>query len=396
MKKVIYLYYAFQLCFSMLIWLPIFYEFQKAIGLSDTEIFRIQTIYYIAFCLLELPTGFIADRFGFRTTIILGGLTLTAANLLPVAFGNYPAFLTHFLLIALARSLISGASSAYLYEWMSSHQMASEYKNVEGKARAYSLIGRVAVWPLAGFMMARELTLPYSTTAVFSFLSFVVALKLPPLKQANQTIEEVENKIRETFLSQIPHLFSTLRKNPFFILLMLQGTAIFVLVRICQVNLYQPIMKVKGFSVEFFGTAMSLMTIFEAIGTYRPSFLRRHMDDTNAVFFVTLIIALSLIGMAFLGQTGTLLSFFVFSLAAGLSFPIQRQVMNDNVPDVRFRASLLSMESILDRAVSAAIAPLIGIALEANNISGFLNTSALVTIIFIAILFFAMKRVSKS
>ena len=79
MSRVVRLYIAFQFFFNLLLWVPIFYTFQRQMGLSDPQIFGIQSIYYVAFCLFEIPTGYIADRFGFRCSMLLGAAMLTAA-----------------------------------------------------------------------------------------------------------------------------------------------------------------------------------------------------------------------------------------------------------------------------------------------------------------------------
>ena len=66
MKRAIRFFYGYQFFLSLFFWLPVFYEYQKRIGLNDNQIFGIQSLYYIAFCLLEIPTGMLADRFGHR------------------------------------------------------------------------------------------------------------------------------------------------------------------------------------------------------------------------------------------------------------------------------------------------------------------------------------------
>jgi nitrate/nitrite transporter NarK len=124
MKRVVRLYYGYQFFFSLLLWLPIFYEYQKRMGLSDGQIFAIQSIYYIVFCFLEIPTGMAADRWGHRQCLRWGSVVLVVSNCLPIFTPTYPGFLWHFLLIALARSLNSGASSAYLYDYLNEHEAA--------------------------------------------------------------------------------------------------------------------------------------------------------------------------------------------------------------------------------------------------------------------------------
>ena len=54
-------------------------------GLGRRQIFGIQSIYYVAFCLFEIPTGLLADRIGSRHCLPAGAVVLTAANLVPIA-----------------------------------------------------------------------------------------------------------------------------------------------------------------------------------------------------------------------------------------------------------------------------------------------------------------------
>lgn len=387
LKQTIRSYYGFQFFFSLLIWLPIFYEFQKRIGLSDQQIFSIQSIYYIAFCLLEIPTGMIADRFGYRLCLRAGAVLIAVSNLLPIFFQNYDGFLAHFLLIALSRSLISGASSAYLYDYLGSHGAAAEYKVIEGKARAYGLAGKVVFWAGVGALMSWQLTAPYWLTFFATALSAIFAWSLPKLEKN----ENVEAQLQEKRALPIAGLGRILLDTPVLVFLMAQGVAIFVLGRIVQVNLYQPILGSKAFDLVAYGWVMALMTIFEAIGSYYPGWFRKVMDDLNAVFILTFLMAVSLAAVPFSGQAGTLAALCLFALACGFSFPIQRQLLNDAIPDSRFRATILSIESILDRAVNAWVAALLGSSLAGGHLDSFLLLSAGITIAAMIVLFLGLR-----
>jgi len=52
--RAIRLTFGFQFFFGLLPWVPVFSAYQKQLGMSDAEIFGIQSIYYIAFCLPEI------------------------------------------------------------------------------------------------------------------------------------------------------------------------------------------------------------------------------------------------------------------------------------------------------------------------------------------------------
>ena len=375
LKRLFFLFNSFQFFFSLLLWVPIFYEYQKRIGLNDGEIFRIQSLYYLIFCLLEIPTGYLADWLGYRLCLILGSATLIAANLWVPFNPSYSGFLIHFILIALARSFVSGASSAYLYETLHQESALDQYKEAEGKARAYSLIGKVICWAMIGPIMQWHLTLPYWLTAINAGIGLYFAFALPEPKQTTS-----RSRV------SVFEIFNVLIKSPYLVLIMLQGVALFVLARICQVNLFQPILENKGFSVVSYGMVMALMTVFEAIGAFRSAWLRKYLNDLNAVFVFTFVIGISFFLMSFSNFYGfdlkmlTLIALCLFSYVIGISFPIQRQLINQAIPEPRLRASLLSSESIIDRGVNSLVASSLGLALQSGQLLIFLRKSATVSV----------------
>jgi len=372
------LYCGYQFFFSLLLWLPIFYEFQKRIGLGDPEIFSIQSAYYLAFCLFEIPTGWWADRFGYLKCMRAGAALVAIANLWPVLFPTYSGMLWHFLGIALARSLVSGAGSAYLYESLAKQGELGRYKQIEGNSRAYGLIGKVVLWLAVGKLMEWRLDLPYSLTSALTGISLVYAYRLKPLVKSPLTIGSPI--ARDPGLS-LPHAFARLRQSPILVLLMLQGIGLFVLARIVQVNLFQPILSSKSMDVGLYGVVLSSTSAFEALGSARPGWIRRWLDDRNAVFALTLVLAGVLLAIPWLGVAATWVGLAIFSLTLGFASPIQRQLINDAIPDGRYRATFLSLESILDRGACSLVAAGLAQALVHPGLPVFLGEAAIFTFV---------------
>lgn len=379
--RAVRLTYGFQFFFGLLLWVPIFYEYQKQLGMTDAQIFGIQSIYYIAFCIMEIPTGMVADRFDYRTSLWLGAGVLVVANMVPVFAGNYTGFLVHFLLIALARSLISGAQSAYLYEYLHAHDAGHLYLKVEGVGRSYSLIGKIVYWPVIGLLMQWNMPSPYWLTAINAAIAVVLALKLPPIP-GWQRPEGKTSKL----LAGVGGAFSSLKKSRWLLLLMIQGIAMFTLVRILQVNLFQPVLESKDVSVNWYGTVLAAMTVFEAISAARPHWLSRKIGPAKSVFGLTIVMALAIGFIVPAGGVLTIVLLCLFSVTAGMSFPIQKKLLNDAIPDSRYRATLLSMESIMDRAVCAVVAVVLGAYLAGGQLNEFLLLSAGVTVVLMALL----------
>lgn len=389
MRRFVRQYTLFQFFFGLLLWAPVFYEYQKRMGLNEAEIFQIQSLYQIVFCFLEIPTGWFADRFGHLRSLRTGAVVLIIANLLPVFAVDYAGFLTHFILIALSRSFISGASSAYLYDALKERGEAGEYKAIEGAARAYGLIGKVVGWAGIGVLMEWHLTLPYWLTSLASMAALGYALVLPKLgSKATVTTEGhvSTQQARDSQQTATREAFAALARSPVLIPIMLQGVAIFVLSRIAQVTLFQPILESKSVALAGHGLIMSVMTVFEAAGSFRPQWAHRWVSDRFLVTALTLVLAITLGTIPWLGANTTIAALCVFSFAVGWSFPIQKQIINDAIPDSRYRATLLSVESIVDRGISAIATLALAQYMAMGRMNSFLLDTAIATVIAAALI----------
>jgi hypothetical protein len=266
---------------------------------------------------------------------------------------------------------------------MQSANLGDEYKRVEADARFYGLIGRIVAWAAVGWLMAWRLWAPYWISAINAAAALLIGLLLPKIRAA---VTESASNWRET----ASHVL-----NSRLILVMLQGVAIFVMVRILQVNLYQPILSAKKFDITSFGWSMSLMTGFEAFGSKLAPRFRAKIDDLRVVTWSTVVISLSLAIVSYMGQMGTLLGFCLFSFAAGVAFPVQKQLLNDAITHSSTRATALSLESIIDRAVCAlAVLPLGGLVAR-GRLNEILLTTAAAAILFVGSIQVGIQRISK-
>ncbi|WP_367038298.1 MFS transporter [Streptomyces sp. Je 1-332] len=383
-RRIIRLNYGFQLLFNLLWWMPVFYAYQKAAGLSDGQIFGIQSIYYVAFCLFEIPTGLIADRIGTRNCLRAGAVVMTAANLAPVVSASYTGFLVHFLAIAAGRSLTSGAASAYLYDGLQAEQCDEHYLKAEGTARALGLAAKVVCWPLVGPLMSAAHAAPYVLSAASAAGSLACAVALPRLAGADggtgKAAERTNGGRRSgDFLRDAGSALRCVASSRWLALVMVQGVAVFTLSRICQVNLFQPILLDHGIAETSHGGVLAAMTVAEAVTSARPQWLSRRLTPVAWVSVLSLVLAATLAAMTLGGPWAVVTLLCLFAAAAGFAYPVQRKLVNDAVPAHAPRATLLSVESTVDRAVCALAAVAAGAYLSAGHLDALLWHSALAT-----------------
>lgn len=383
--RIIRLNYGFQLLFNLLWWMPVFYAYQKQAGLSDGQIFGIQSIYYVAFCLFEIPTGLIADRIGARNCLRAGAVVMTAANLAPVVSASYGGFLLHFLAIAMGRSLTSGAASAYLYDGLRAEKCEEHYLKAEGTARAWGLAAKVVCWPLVGPLMAVAHTAPYVLSAASAAGSLACAVALPRLAGTDGGTREAAAARKDggrrgrALLRDAGAALRCVASSRWLGLVMVQGVAVFTLSRICQVNLFQPILLDHGINEASHGGVLAAMTVAEAVGSARPQWLSRRLTPVAWVSILSLALAGTLAAMTLVGPWAVIALLCLFAAATGFVYPVQRKLVNDAMPVNAPRATLLSVESIVDRAVCALAAIAVGAYVSAGHLDALLWHSALAT-----------------
>ncbi len=383
-RRIIRLNYGFQLLFNLLWWMPVFYAYQKAAGLSDGQIFGIQSIYYVAFCLFEIPTGLIADRIGARNCLRAGAVVMTAANLAPVVSASYTGFLVHFLAIAAGRSLTSGAASAYLYDGLRAENCDEHYLRAEGTARALGLAAKVVCWPLVGPLMSVAHSAPYVLSAAGAAGSLACVVALPRLAGSDGGEPKADGG-RGAFLRDAGTALRCVASSRWLALVMVQGVAVFTLSRICQVNLFQPILLDHGIAEASHGGVMAAMTVAEAVAAARPQWLSRRLPPVAWVSVLSLALAGALAAMTFGGPWAVVVLLCLFAAATGFAYPVQRKLVNDAMPAHAPRATLLSVESIVDRAVCALAAIAVGAYLSAGRLDALLWHSALATLVLLAV-----------
>ena len=97
---------------------------------------------------LEVPTGWFADRFGYRRSLILGSLLQVAGMICCWLAEGVPGLIVACLLVAVADAFRSGADQALLYRSCVALDRESEFQRIEARSRSVQVIA------LAGLIVA--------------------------------------------------------------------------------------------------------------------------------------------------------------------------------------------------------------------------------------------------
>lgn len=172
-------YYVYTALFQLLTWLGVaiwVVYLQQRRGLSLTQITLVETVFWLARALGEIPTGVVADTVGRKTSLAIGVGLQSAGMLLYGIAPTFPLFMVANITWGVAATFLSGAQEALLYESLKLDGRENEYIKITGRAaaigRAMMAVGSV----VGGLLGAIDLVLPFIVAAIVGLITLAVVL----------------------------------------------------------------------------------------------------------------------------------------------------------------------------------------------------------------------------
>lgn len=369
---------------SMLFFVPITVIFLQDIGLSMAEILVLESIFGVTLIILEIPTGAFADRHGRKTSVALSFLMIAAANLIFSMGQNFYHFLAAQLLWGIGISLESGAGSALLYDTLVQLKREKSYNRVLGRNLAVGEVTLAISTLSAGFIAAISFRLVFIMTAATAFIAFLVCTSLV----------EPRRERHPSYIKNFTGALGYVRKHKILLWLMVY----FSVTVACGVILYwleQPWMREAGFSIEQFGVIIAFATIVSALGARLADPVERRIGLKPAIYLLFLLPFISIVAMAYSLAQIVALTFIFSGLGTGLSYALIDSSINRYARSID-RATILSINSLMQRLVFIVMAPFLGVIADAYDIQTALFASAILMLVaahvIIAVYLIARRR----
>lgn len=186
------IYYLFQFATGFLIWVPVWIIFlQDERGLSLTQVGLMEAIFWVTMMVAEVPTGAVADRFGRRTSLVIGGFMFMLGTILFVLMEGFGGLAVSYVIMAISGTLYSGSGHALLYDSLRVLGRTREYEKHVGRSEAMmtgALLGAALLGgPLAGLWGLQTVFLIGAGVMAFGGI-IALLLREPP-----RTESEFEN-----------------------------------------------------------------------------------------------------------------------------------------------------------------------------------------------------------
>lgn len=319
-------------------------------GLTLPEIAIIESLALALGLAIDIPTGFISDKFG-RKLSLIGANIFQAASFLVFAFSHdFWQFLIAAVLLATGFALSSGSEEAYIYENQSGDNYRKAFSNVNVVDEAATILGLL----LAPLLIALfSLQSVFIAASAFVFITALVGWIILKDKR-DITVSETKQKTREK-----QQVLALVRKHASLILLFIALAIYYEAGRV----FWQPQLIGSGFKIEQLGFLFAAFKVASLAGAY----VGRHQrfSPKKEIVLIGLLVTVSFLFIASSIWFLVIAGFFLYSFLENVYRIVESNYLQGIASSQR-RASFLSAASFVRQGYSIVSIPLLSIAAVAN------------------------------
>jgi len=352
LKSNIKKYNYFHFVRFFIFFVPIVVLFLQENGLSLRQIFLLQTVYAIIILVMEVPSGFFADVYGRKITLVLGSAAIAISAGVYANSYSFFGFLIAELLWGLGGSFISGADTALLYDSLVDLKKRKEYKRIEGHAHFLGRVSEAIAAVLGGFLALISLrTVMYATIVPFVILFFV-----------SLTLKEPKRHIKIHEKGHLHHVYKiikfALHQNKTIKWIILYSATLVSMLYVAF-WFYQPYFQLVGVPVVYFGLIFAGINLFSGISLKYSHIYEKKLGLKFALISFPIIMALAFFILGKFVVIFSIIFVLLFQFVRGTKFIIVSDAINKIVWSDK-RATVLSLNNMAHRFLFAIISPFMG------------------------------------
>jgi MFS family permease len=386
-KRNIPLLYLIKVAKWFMLYIPVIYLFYEENNFKVTELFLLHAIYSIVIAFLEVPSGYFADVFGRKLSLVIGALFGT------IGFGVYSfsyglaGFIAAEVLLGIGQSLFSGADSAILYDTLLSENKEKQYMKYEGRITATGNIAEALAGLLVSILAFEVIRNNFYIQTGITFIAFIASVFLIEPDTFSQKrragYRDIFEIVKITF-----HRNKKLRNMVFF-------SSVIGFASLTMAWFSQPVFLEAGLEKKYFGFAAVVLNGIVALGSILSLRVKNWLSFKGLLFFISFPLSLGYLAIAFKLSFYAFIPMILFYFVRGTAHPALKYYINIYTTSDK-RATVLSLRSLLIRIIYSSMAPLLGVMTDKISLEIALTACGLSILFFAGIFMFMILRYPNS
>lgn len=342
-----------------MLYMPIVVLFYESNGLQMKDIMILQAVYSIMIVILEIPSGYMADVWGRKRTILMGSLLGVAGFTIYGTSYGFWGFLIAEIILGIGQSFVSGADSAMLYDSLLENRKEKKYSKFEGRISSLGNLAEAAAALLSIALVTISLRTPYHGQIIVAALAVPAAMTLSePVrhkKLMNMDFLEILKISRFALFEN-----RVLRRNILF-------SAFTGCATLTMAWFAQKFFEYSNIDKIWFGLLWASLNLTVAFASFFAYKVEAYLKPRGTIILISLAIPLGYIFLSISGLVWGLGVLFMFYLVRGYATPVLKDYIN-RITGSEVRATVLSVRNFIIRICFSAAGPLIGWANDAYDL----------------------------
>lgn len=343
--------YLIKIAKWFMLYMPIVVPFYESNGLMMKDIMILQAVYSIAIVILEVPSGYLADIWGRKKTLILGAiLGVLGFSTYSISHG-FAGFLIAEIILGIGQSCVSGADSAMLYDSLLEEKNEKQYSRFEGRITSLGNVAEAVAAIIGGLLAAITLRAPYVAQTLVALIAIPAAITL---REPVRHIKLLTSSFMEVIRIARFALFENreLRRNILF-------SAFTGAATLTMAWFVQPFFEYSEIDIKWFGFLWAALNLIVGIASFMAYGLEKRIGQKASIILIALAIPIGYIALSRSGMIIGLIILVLFHLVRGYATPILKDYIN-RITGSEVRATVLSVRNFIIRINFSLIGPLIG------------------------------------
>jgi len=320
-------------------------------GLTSQESFSLKAVYSIVIIVLEIPSGYFADKMGRKNTLVIGAFMGVIGMATYALFGGFWAFLVAEVALGVSQSFVSGSDSAMMYDSLLADKREGLYTKFEGRNTAIGNGAESLAAIVGGLLAEVSFRLPFMVQTGIALIAIPAALTLiepPSLHQGHATIRHTFRVVKQSVFARHDLRY------------FLMFSSVIGACTLTMAWIYHPYLKVVlGVSLYQIGIIAAVLNLVAAIFSASAHHISLRMPPKLILWIIGLLIPISYLLIGWINSVWVLAVLVVFYLIRGVATPVLKDYVNMNTPS-DIRATVLSVRNFVIRMVFVVLAPAIG------------------------------------
>lgn len=342
---------------GMVFYGPIATLYRQVRGVSIFQITVIEGISLALSLILEVPWGVVADRIGYRKTIVFCSWLYFVSKIVFWQAMDFTAFLVERVMLSVVFSGLSGVDSSILYL----SNQGKEMQKVYGRYNTMGMLGLLLAAGVFSVFVRDDYALAGFLTVISYGLAALLSLAITEVKQPKSELAK-----QEPFMSTLREIF----RNKTLILFLIAVAFLSEVHQTFTVFLNQLKYESCGLDSSAIGIIYSIATVLGLLGVCSAAVTKRMGMLRSLVLFCIL----PMISCLLLGVTESafpsVLGILTLRISDTLFQPFQEEIQNKQIK-TQNRATALSIHSMLISCVAIGTNLMFGVLSDWNLSAAF-------------------------